>query len=62
MYSKGEGVTQDYIEAHKWLSIAEKNVITYTKEVKSLRIDIENRMTQEQIADAQVKAKKWIER
>ena len=61
MYSKGEGVTQDFIEAHKWLSIAEKNVATNIKEVKNLRADIENRMAQEQIADAQKKAKEWIE-
>lgn len=56
MYAKGRGIAQDYIEAHKWLNIAGSNGHA---DARSLRDEIENRLTTEQIAEAQRCASEW---
>ncbi len=56
MYEKGQGVPQDYVEAHKWLNLAG---------AKGLEVAIANRervarkMTPAQIAEAQRLAREW---
>ena len=56
MYTNGEGVAQDYIQAHMWLSLAasqgEKGAIGYRDRVASV-------MTAEPIAEAEKLAREW---
>lgn len=59
MYAQGFGVKQDYVQAHKWFSIAGAN--EYEKGYKA-RSNIEKRMTQNQILDALILTRKWMEK
>ncbi len=56
MYTNGEGVEQDYIQAHMWLNLAasqgEEGAIRYRDRVASL-------MTAEPIAEAEKLAREW---
>ena len=58
MYAKGEGVSQDYVEAYMWFNIAESNG---DKQAKETRDKLLPKMSQEQIAEAQAMTRKWIE-
>lgn len=57
-YGKGEGVAQDWVQAYKWFSIAgmRKNVSAAQNAKVAL-----SKMTPEQIDQAQVAAKDWME-
>ena len=60
MYSSGKGVPQDDVEAHMWLNLATAQASAeerdeYVKE----RDDVAARMTPEQIAEAQRRAREW---
>ena len=60
MYSSGKGVPQDDVEAHMWLNLATAHASAeerdeYVKE----RDDVAARMTPEQIAEAQRRAREW---
>lgn len=57
-YAKGEGVAQDWAQAYKWFSIAgmRKNVSA----AQNAKVAI-SKMTPEQIDQAQVAAKDWME-
>jgi len=57
VYAKGQGVAPDYVEAHKWLSLAATN--GYNAVGKSREI-IERKMTRTQIAEAQRRASEWL--
>jgi len=57
MYYKGQGVAQDYVEAHKWWNLADAN--GEDKARKNLGI-VEQKMTREQIAEAQRRASAWV--
>ena len=66
MYGKGRGVPQDYVEAHKWLSLAEAEhewlnlAEAEGTENASKNLDrIAKEMTDEQIAEAQRLAREW---
>ncbi len=56
MYDKGEGVTQDYAQAHKWFNLAASRGID---EARNNRDIVAERMTAEQIAEAQRLAREW---
>jgi TPR repeat protein len=61
MHDKGEGVPQDYVQAHKWLNLA---AATDTRkpdhdEAVKARDDVAARMTPAQIAEAQKLACEW---
>lgn len=58
MYTGGLGIAQDYVQAHKWfnLSGAQGN-----KEAIKARDELAERMTPEQIAEAQKLARQWME-
>jgi TPR repeat protein len=56
MFSKGKGVSLDFAQAHMWFNLAEANGY---KDGRKKRILIENKMTPEQIAEAQKLAKEW---
>ncbi len=59
MYSKGKGVTQDYIQAHKWFNIAGANGDEVGRKNSGI---VEKRMTPAQIAEARRLARKWMEK
>jgi TPR repeat protein len=54
MYANGRGVLQDAVLAHMWLNIAGANGHGLGLENRG---KIEQRMTREQVADAQVRAR-----
>ena len=56
MYSRGQGVTQDYVNAHMWfnLSAAQGN-----KGAEMFRDSLANLMTPAQIDEAQRLAREW---
>jgi TPR repeat protein len=54
MYANGEGVLQDYAIAHMWLNIASANGDAQGGENRDI---ISKRLTREQIADAQARAR-----
>ena len=59
MYEKGQGVEQDYVEAHKWFNISGIN----GNEIGRRNADIiEKKMTPGQIAVAVGLARKWLEK
>ena len=56
MYEVGQGVPQDYLLAHMWLNIAGSN--GYEDAIKKRNI-LENKMTPQQIEEAQRMARNW---
>ncbi len=57
LYGKGQGVLQDYVQAHMWASLA----ATQNHELATkLRAALANDMTPEQIAEAQRLAREWL--
>lgn len=56
MYFKGKGVTQDYVEAHKWFNLAAAHG---SKKALMNRDTLTKRMTPAQIAEAQRRARNW---
>lgn len=56
-YSTGQGVTQDYVAAHKWFNLAAMRGID---EAKSWRNQIAGEMNPSQIAQAQKLAREWL--
>jgi uncharacterized protein len=58
MYERGESVLQDYVQSHKWLSLATSNAVL--REVVLLKRDeVAAEMTPAQIAEAQRMAREW---
>lgn len=57
-YSNGQGVIEDYVEAYKWMLLAGMN----GKDVSESKIWLQYRMTAEQIAEAQNRAKEFVYR
>lgn len=58
MYLKGYGVLQDFIQAHIWFNIAA------SRGNKKARVHLEQitlQMSAEQVAEAQKKAREWVE-
>jgi TPR repeat protein len=60
MYDTGEGVLQDYVEAHMWtnLAVAQSSGEDRDRRVRN-RDNIAAKMTAEQIAEAQRRAREW---
>ncbi len=50
MYAKGQGVPEDYVQAHMWLNLT---VMQGHEDAKTDRDDIAKKMTPEQIAEAE---------
>jgi len=60
MYHKGQGVPQDSVEAHMWLSIAASRAVgDDVQKFKNARDLVAQKMTPQQIADAQRRAAEW---
>jgi TPR repeat protein len=58
MYALGEGVPQDYVLAYMWVNLA---VAQGNEAAQNLKDRVEQRMTREQIAEAQRLSREWIE-
>jgi TPR repeat protein len=56
MYDKGSGVTQDYLQAHMWFNLA---AARGEKTAREFRDSLAEKMTPEQIAEAQRTAREW---
>ena len=60
LHLRGEGVTQDYVQAHMWLNLATAQSPPEMRDKYAIQKDrTEDRMTAEQIADAQHRAREW---
>jgi uncharacterized protein len=58
-YSTGQGVSVDFIAAHKWFNLA---AVRGVEEAKSWRAQISREMNAAQIAEAQRLAREWLSR
>jgi uncharacterized protein len=56
MYSNGQGVPQDYIHAHMWLSLAASKNETRAADLRDI---IAAKMTAAQVTEAQKLAREW---
>ena len=56
MYSKGQGIRQDFVQAHKWLNLA---AAAGEKEAQNDMKTIEVEMTSKQIEKARLLAQEW---
>ena len=56
-YSTGQGVSVDYVTAHKWFNLA---ALRGSDEAKSWRNQIATEMDTSQIAQAQKLAREWL--
>ncbi len=54
MYRHGQGVPQDIVQAHMWLSLSASHVARFARDLL-----VAGRMTPEQIAEAQKLAREW---
>ena len=59
MYVKGQGVEQDYVEAHKWFNIAGMNGNEIGRRNANI---VEKKMLPGQIAVAVGLAREWLEK
>ena len=57
-YNTGQGVPQDYVEAHMWYNLAASLRLTGEFGVRN-RDRVAGRMTPDQIAEAQRRAREW---
>ena len=64
MYANGRAVAQDFVTAHLWLDLAARGLPAL--DAKNLddaiatRDDIANRMTEEQLNEAQRRTREWL--
>ncbi len=56
MYAEGEGVAQDYVLAHMWLTLAAAQGFEKAAELRNL---LEENMTPAQLTEAQRLAREW---
>ena len=60
MYASGQGVPQDDVEAHMWLNLAAAKSSSENREKRvESRDEVAERMTPEQVAEAQRRAREW---
>jgi TPR repeat protein len=60
MYDEGHGVPQDFVEAHMWLNLAASRAHgDQQKYYAELREALAKKMTPQQIAEAQRRAREW---
>ena len=58
LYAAGNGVEQDYVEAHKWANIAAAGGSDDAAQRRDVLADL---MTSEQVAEAQARAKAFMQ-
>jgi uncharacterized protein len=60
MYSRGEGVPQDFVQAHMWFNLAAaQGPPVLSTMAQKHRDEIAEKMTPAQIAEAQRLAREW---
>jgi len=60
-YDKGQGVPQDYVEAYKWRKLAVARASAdKLKQYAESRDELAQRMTPQQLAEAQKRASEWL--
>ena len=62
MYGAGQGLQQDYVEAHKWVSLAERFAAADAElrdKANAARAFLSSKMTTAQISEAQRLAREW---
>ena len=60
MYDQGQGVPQDYVEAHRWTNLAAARATGDDREqIAEFRDSLAKLMTPAQLAEAQRLAKEW---
>ncbi len=61
MYDEGQGVVQDYVQAHKWYNLAAASLPPGEDRDRAVRNRdlIEGKMTPAQMAEAQRLAREW---
>ena len=59
MYYNGEGVPQDYVQAHKWINLAASRTTLDAGDYRSARDAVAEKMTASQVAEAQRLAREW---
>ena len=60
VYAEGEGVPQDYVQAHKWLNLAASRASAEEdKDYRDARDSVAEKMTPAQIAEAERLAREW---
>jgi hypothetical protein len=63
-YAKGQGVPQDYVQAHKWINLAASRFPASKNEDRDKAVTARDvvaaKMTQAQIAEAQMLAREWV--
>ena len=62
MYADGQGVPQDYVQAHMWLNLSASratDVLDPRLSEPSSAINLAAKMTPDQIAEAQRLAREW---
>lgn len=57
LFSTGQGVEMDYVEAHKWFNLAALRGVI---EARDWRAEIAREMSMDQIAEAQRQAREWL--
>ena len=57
LFSTGQGVEMDYVEAHKWFNLA---ALRGVDEARDWRAEIAREMSMDQIAEAQRQAREWL--
>lgn len=60
LYSQGRGVPQDYVQAHMWANLAAAHTTIHSQSYASVRDDLAEKMTPQQIAEAQRLAREWM--
>ena len=61
-YDNGEGVPQDYVQAHKWINLAASRMTPGEEDSldsRSVRDGVAKKMTASQVAEAQRLAREW---
>jgi Sel1 repeat len=61
MYANGQGVPQDYVQAHMWYNLAasRENDATFRDDEAKVRDELAAKMTPDQIAEARRMAREW---
>jgi hypothetical protein len=63
MYVEGQGVSQDYVQAHMWLNLAASQLPALGKDQRNTTVDsrdrVASKMTPPQIAEAEELAFEW---
>jgi hypothetical protein len=59
-YANGQGLAEDFVEAHRWLTLSVANGAEVTQAMIAAKMrKITRKMTPDQIAEAEKRAREW---